>query len=63
MSKLDALLDRLKARQREIILEAAEFDMLPPAGILRQVAELENAIAAVEAVSGEEADEARVQGG
>lgn len=58
-NKLDALLDRLKARQREIIIQAAEFDMLPPAGILRRIAELENAIAAVEAVTGEEVDRAR----
>ena len=59
MSKLDTLLDRLKARQREIILQAAEFDMLPPEGVLRRIAELENAIAAVEAVAGEEADRTR----
>ena len=59
MSKLDALLERLKAHQRAIIVQAAEFDMLPPAGVLRQIAELENAIAAVEAVAGEEADQAR----
>ena len=56
MSKLDALLDRLKARQREIIIQAASFHMLPPTGVLRRIAELENAIAAVEAVTGEEAD-------
>ena len=59
MTKLDVLLERLKARQREIIIQAAEFDMLPPDGVLRRISELENAIAAVEAVAGEEADRTR----
>ncbi|WP_165937954.1 hypothetical protein [Methylobacterium segetis] len=54
MQKLEALLDRLKAHQRELILEAAERDMLPPDGMLRRIAELENVIAAVEAVADEE---------
>ena len=53
--KLAALLERLKARQRDLILAAAEVDALPAASVLRQIAELENAIAAVEAVAGEEA--------
>ena len=56
MSKLDAYPERLKARQREIIIRAAEFDMLPPAGALWRIAELENA---VEAVAGEGADQSR----
>ncbi|GLS50960.1 hypothetical protein GCM10007885_38140 [Methylobacterium gnaphalii] len=59
MQKLDALLSRLKARQRDLILEVAEHDMLPAAGALRQIAELENAIAAVEAVAAEERDARR----
>ena len=54
MDKLDALLDRLKAHQRAMILAAAEHDTLPAASVLRQLAELENAIAAVEAVTDEE---------
>lgn len=57
--KLTALLDRLKARQRDLILEAAEVDMLPAASVLRQIAELENVIAAVEAVIDEEVGRAR----
>lgn len=56
MSKLTALLDRLKARQRDLVLEAAEQDHLPAGSVLRQIAELENVIAAVEAVAAEEAD-------
>ena len=36
-----------------------EHDGLPAANALRQVAELENVIAAVEAVAAEEADRAR----
>lgn len=53
MSNLDTLLDRLKAHQRNLIMQAAQSDMLPPDGMLRQIADLENAIAAVEAVAGE----------
>jgi hypothetical protein len=54
--KLDALLERLKAHQRTLILAMAEHDGLPAGSALRQVAELENVIAAVEAVAAEEAD-------
>lgn len=53
--KLNALLDRLKARQRDLILAMAEHDGMPAGSALRQVAELENVIAAVEAVADEEA--------
>ena len=52
--KPTALLDRLKACQRDLILAAAEIDALPAASVLLQIAELENAIAAVEAVTSEE---------
>ena len=54
MDKLEALLDRLKVRQRDLIMEAAQYDTLPAGSVLRQIAELENAIAAVEAVADEE---------
>jgi hypothetical protein len=54
--KLDALLERLKAHQRTLILAMAEHDGLPAQSALRQVAELENVIAAVEAIAAEEAD-------
>jgi hypothetical protein len=57
--KLDALLERLKAHQRTLILAMAEHDGLPAGSALRQVAELENVIAAVEAVADEEAARAR----
>ncbi|MDP4026816.1 hypothetical protein Q8W71_29865 [Methylobacterium sp. NEAU 140] len=53
--KLTALLNRLKGRQRDLILEAAQVDALPAHSTIRQIAELENAIAAVEAVADEEA--------
>ncbi|WP_345822927.1 hypothetical protein ABC766_32130 (plasmid) [Methylobacterium fujisawaense] len=53
--KLNALLERLKAFQRDLILTMAEHDGMPSANLLRQVAELENVIAAVEAVAAEEA--------
>ena len=56
MTDLNTLLDRLKSRQRDIIMQAAKQDMLPPDGVLRHIAELENAIAAVEAVTDEEGD-------
>ena len=57
--KLNVLLDRLKAHQRDLILEMAEHDGMPAGSTLRQVAELENVIAAVEAVAGEEAHRQR----
>jgi hypothetical protein len=57
--KLTALLERLKAHQRDLILAMAEHDGMPAGSALRQVAELENVIAAVEAVADEEADRAR----
>ncbi|KQS85277.1 hypothetical protein ASG32_18675 [Methylobacterium sp. Leaf361] len=60
--KLDALLERLKAHQRALILAMAEHDGLPAQSAIRQVAELENVIAAVEAVAAEEADRARRDG-
>lgn len=54
MSKLEALLERLKAHQRVLIFAAADHDMMPADSVLKRVAELENAIAAVEAVMAEE---------
>ncbi|WP_342111651.1 hypothetical protein [Methylobacterium sp. SI9] len=57
--KLDALLERLKTHQRMLILAMAEHDGLPAGSVLRQVAELENVIAAVEAVAAEEEDRAK----
>ena len=58
-NKLNALLERLKAYQRDLILDMAGIDGMPAASDLRQVAELENVIAAVEAVAAEEADRKR----
>jgi hypothetical protein len=57
--KLNALLERLKAQQRTLILAMAEHDDLPAGSALRQVAELENVIAVVEAVADEDADRGR----
>ncbi|MCJ2127380.1 hypothetical protein [Methylobacterium sp. E-045] len=54
MPNLEALLDRLKDRQRKLILAAAEHDTMPADSVLKRIAELENAIAAVEAVAGED---------
>ena len=59
INNLNALLERLKAHQRDLILAMAEHDGLPAGSTLRQVAELENVIAAVEAVAAEEALPAR----
>ncbi|MBX9934417.1 MAG: hypothetical protein K2Y56_23370 [Methylobacterium sp.] len=59
MDKLEALLNRLKARQRELIVQAAEYDLIPADSTLKRIAELENVIAAVEAVADEEADRHR----
>ena len=57
--KLDALLERLKAHQRDLILAMAEHVGMPAGSLLRQVAELENVIAAVEAVADEEVNRER----
>ncbi|MCJ2048382.1 hypothetical protein [Methylobacterium sp. J-070] len=57
--KLNALFERLKAHQRDLILEMAEHVGMPAGSALRRVAELENVIAAVEAVADEEADRKR----
>ncbi|MEE7449023.1 hypothetical protein MRF4_15140 [Methylobacterium radiotolerans] len=57
--KLDFLLERLKAHQRTLIFAMAEHDGMPSGNLLRQVAELENVIAAVEAIVAEEADRDR----
>ena len=58
MPKLASLLNRLKGRQRDLIMEAAQSDNLPADSTLRRISELENAIAAVEAVADEEAEKA-----
>ncbi|MCJ2009151.1 MAG: hypothetical protein EOO77_46465 [Oxalobacteraceae bacterium] len=54
MDKLEALLDRLKTRQRDLIMEAAQYNTMPADSTLKRIAELENVIAAVEAVADEE---------
>ncbi|MDE4915239.1 hypothetical protein PQI07_32145 [Methylobacterium sp. 092160098-2] len=56
---LGALLERLKAHQHDLILAMAEHDGLPAGSALRQVAELKNVIAAIEAVAAEEEDRAK----
>ena len=45
--KLDALFCRLTTRQRNLIFAAAETDRPTPHSVIRQIAELESAIAAV----------------
>jgi hypothetical protein len=60
--KLNVLLDRLKSHQRDLILAMAEHDGMPAGSALRRVAELENVIAAVEAVADEEANRERKSG-
>ena len=60
--KLNALLERLKAHQRTLILAMAEHDGVPASSALHQVAELENVIAALEAVADEEANRKRKSG-
>ena len=60
-NKLDALLERLKVHQRTLILAMAEHDGMPAGSAIRAVAELENVIAAVEAVTAEEADKSKMK--
>lgn len=59
LDKLNTLLECLKAQQRDLILAMAKYGGLPANSDLRQVSELENVIAAVEAVAAEEADRRR----
>jgi hypothetical protein len=47
---LEALLDRLKNAQRELVLNAAKMKVLPSDGTLRKIADLEQAIVATEAL-------------
>jgi hypothetical protein len=49
-NELEALLERLKDAQREILMAAARSSALPSDGTLRKVADLEQTIAAVEAL-------------
>ena len=56
---LHAHRERLTAHQRTLTLAMVEHDGLPAGSVLRQVAELENVIAAVEAVAAEEVDKAK----
>lgn len=48
------LLHRLQEAQRDLILAAAKSAMMPSESTLRKIADLENTIAAVEAVLEEE---------
>ncbi len=48
------LLDRLKTAQRELIVAAARAKMLPSDGVLRKIADLEQAIVATETLVEEE---------
>ena len=57
--KLNVLFKRLRVHQHTLILAMAEHDGLPARSATCAVAELENVIAAVEAVAGEEADRER----
>jgi hypothetical protein len=59
MHDLNKLLERLASAQRDLILQAAEVDMLPSDGAIKRIAELENAIAAVEALIHDEHSSAR----
>ena len=54
MSELTDLLDRLKSAQRDLIVTAAQANMMPSEGMVRKIADLEAAIAAVDAVIHEE---------
>ena len=50
--KLDALLEGLKAHQRDLIFALAEHDGLPAGSAQRRVTEFENVTAAFEAGAG-----------
>ena len=52
--KLVVLRQKLLDAQRGLILQAAESETVPPTGALRQIADLESAIVATEAILEEE---------
>ena len=58
-TELQALLGRLQAAQRELIFTAARTAMMPADGTLRRISDLENTIAAVEALIHEQKLERR----
>jgi hypothetical protein len=57
--ELNAQLDRLKSDQSDLILAMAKYERVRADSALRPFAELENVIAAVEAVASKEAEWAR----
>ena len=56
---LQALLKRLKDNQRRLLIQSAQSAMMPPEGTIRKIADLENAIGAVELFIEEEAQNRR----
>lgn len=50
MSDMEALIERLRAEQNFLALEAKEDGFLPSKGVLQQIADLETKIHAIEAV-------------
>jgi|GEM_PF-1097995 len=50
MQKLEIFLERLKSAQRQLIVSSADVSILPSDSTLRKIADLENSIAAVEAL-------------
>lgn len=59
VTELLKLSDRLKEAQRDIILNAAKLSMMPSEGTLRKISDLENTIAAVDALIQEEQEKQR----
>jgi hypothetical protein len=59
MTDLHALLERLQSAQRDLIHSAANLPMLPSDTTLRKISDLENTIAAVEALMQEARAEER----
>ena len=59
MTELLKLSERLKDAQRDIILNAAKLSMMPSEGTLRKISDLENTIAAVDALIQEEQEKLR----
>jgi hypothetical protein len=58
---LQMLLSRLKASQRNLLLGVARQGIMPSDGTLRKVGDLENTIAAVEALIEEERQSTRLK--
>ncbi|HSI41471.1 MAG TPA: hypothetical protein VLA00_13085 [Xanthobacteraceae bacterium] len=54
LAELEALRDRLKTAQTELLMHAAKSNLMPSDGMLRKIADLEMSLVAVETLLDEQ---------